>query len=196
MAAATLPLQANREETAATGIANARDSLAWTAYERHFSCVWRALRRLGVPEAKLDDALQDVFMVVHRRAREFNGSSSLRTWVLGITLRVAANVRRGCQREDARFVDAPLDLPAASASPEQLVAEREALRTLYAVLDLMKPQHREVLVLVDMEQLTVVEAARALAVNTSSCYKRLNAARGQFEREVQRHQASARWRRS
>ena len=96
---------------------------------------------------------------------------------------------------DARFVDAALELPAAYASPEQLVAEREALRTLYAVLDLMKPQHREVLVLVDMEQLTVVETARALGVNTSSCYKRLSAARGQFEREVQRHQANTRWRR-
>ena len=36
-------------------------------YHAHFDFVWRTLRRFGVSEAALDDATQDVFVVMHRR---------------------------------------------------------------------------------------------------------------------------------
>src|SRR6186713_2887600 len=63
-------------------------------YESCAKLVWRNLRRLGVPEAALEDAAQDVFLVVHRRLSEFEGRSTLRTWIFGIVLRVAARHRR------------------------------------------------------------------------------------------------------
>ena len=72
-------------------------------YEAYFGFVWRNLRRLGVPEAATDDAAQDVFLVVFRRYHEFEGRSSVRTWLFGILLRVARDhrkvtraVRHGC----------------------------------------------------------------------------------------------------
>jgi RNA polymerase sigma-70 factor (ECF subfamily) len=34
-------------------------------YHAHFHFVWRNARRLGVPEANVDDVVQDVFIVVH-----------------------------------------------------------------------------------------------------------------------------------
>ena len=36
-------------------------------YDEHFAFVWRSLKRLGVPVAALDDAVQDVFIVALRR---------------------------------------------------------------------------------------------------------------------------------
>ena len=36
-------------------------------YDSHFAFVWRNLRRLGVPDGIIEDAAQDVFLVVHRR---------------------------------------------------------------------------------------------------------------------------------
>ena len=56
--------------------------------------VWRALRRLGVPERDLPDAAQDVFVVVHRRLGEFDGGSRVSTWLYAICLRVASDRRR------------------------------------------------------------------------------------------------------
>ena len=41
-------------------------------YDSHFSFVWRNLRRLGVPDVILEDAAQDVFLVVHRRWNSFD----------------------------------------------------------------------------------------------------------------------------
>jgi DNA-directed RNA polymerase specialized sigma24 family protein len=45
---------------------------------------WRALHGLGVREADVDDAFQEVFLVVHRRLESFNQGASIRTWVYGI----------------------------------------------------------------------------------------------------------------
>src|SRR5580704_9404019 len=63
-------------------------------YDEHFRFVWRSLRRLGVPESDVADAVQDVFLVVHRRLCEFEGRSKVSTWLYGICYRVARDRRR------------------------------------------------------------------------------------------------------
>jgi len=67
-------------------------------YRSHGAFVWRNLRRLGIPENMVEDVLQDVFMVVHRRLPEFAGRSSLKTWLFGIVLRVVKTHRRSQKR--------------------------------------------------------------------------------------------------
>src|SRR6185436_10715384 len=62
-------------------------------YEAHFRYVWRCLRSLGVHDAQVDDALQDVFVVVQRRLPEFDGGAQLRTWLYAIALRVSRKYR-------------------------------------------------------------------------------------------------------
>ena len=60
-----------------------------SVYEAHFDFVWRSLRRLGVPAPSLEDAVQDLFIVVCRRLPEFEGRSSLKTWLFSIAIRIA-----------------------------------------------------------------------------------------------------------
>ncbi|MEO7037586.1 MAG: sigma factor, partial [Polyangiaceae bacterium] len=45
-------------------------------YQRHADFAWRTLRRLGVREAEANDAVQDVFVVVHAKLSQFEGRSS------------------------------------------------------------------------------------------------------------------------
>jgi RNA polymerase sigma-70 factor (ECF subfamily) len=63
-------------------------------YQEHFRFVWRSLRRLGVRESDVADAVQDVFVVVHRKIADFEGRSKVTTWLFGICLRVARDRRR------------------------------------------------------------------------------------------------------
>ena len=49
-------------------------------YEAHFAFVWRVLRTFGVPDTALEDAAQDVFVVVHRRLFEFEGRAVSETY--------------------------------------------------------------------------------------------------------------------
>src|SRR6185436_19202677 len=63
-------------------------------YEQNVTFVWRSARRLGVADAAIDDVVQEIFVVVHRRLREFEGRSSLKTWLFAIVLRVVRDHRR------------------------------------------------------------------------------------------------------
>ena len=63
-------------------------------YREHFDFVWRSLRRMGVAPGSMDDAAQDVFLVVHRKLASFQRRSSVKTWLFGIVMRVAHDHRR------------------------------------------------------------------------------------------------------
>jgi hypothetical protein len=67
-------------------------------YRDHFAFVWRSARRLGVDASSLDDVVQEVFVIAHRRLPSFEGRSSVSTWLFGITLRVARDHRRSRAR--------------------------------------------------------------------------------------------------
>ena len=63
-------------------------------YREHYAFVWRSVRRLGVPDRELDDVVQEVFVIVHRRLAEFEGRSMVTTWLFGIAYRVVRDHRR------------------------------------------------------------------------------------------------------
>jgi len=163
-------------------------------YEQHFELVWRTLRRLGVSSVAVDDALQDVFVVVHRRLAQFEQRSSLRTWIFGITLRVASDyVRRGRRQENALPLEGDLRDDAAPDPLEQR-ARREAVALLYAALGELDPEKRAVFVLAELEEMTVAEVAAALGANVNTVSSRVKAARRQFEAAVRRLRAKDDWR--
>src|SRR5689334_6067985 len=103
-------------------------------YDQSLDYVWRSLQSLGVRGHALDDAVQDVFLVVHRRLADFEGRSSVRTWVFGIAIRVARDHRRRDRRKGGL---SPLDFEIAdhAPGPDEEAAKSEALRELSAVLE-------------------------------------------------------------
>jgi len=161
----------------------------WSAfYDEHFDFVWRSLRRLGVPEAALDDAAQEVFLVAFRREAQFEGRSSLRTWLFGIAWNRARELLRGARRRPEEPL--PDMLPAAPrADQEQIAIEREALRFAYRVLDELAPERRAVLLMVDVEEMTAVEIAKILEIPVNTVYSRIRLARRDFEASLQRCRA-------
>jgi RNA polymerase sigma-70 factor, ECF subfamily len=154
------------------------------AYNEHFALVWRGLLRLGTPRPALEDAAQDVFLVVHRRAADFAGTSAFRTWLYGIVLKVAKDYRRSDarhRRRVQRFADWAQAESFAAPSPALEAEQREAARLVQMVLDRMNDEQREVLVLVELEQLPLREAAEALGLQLRTCQRRLSAARESFD---------------
>jgi RNA polymerase sigma-70 factor, ECF subfamily len=159
-------------------------------YVEHVSMVWRGLRRLGVPEANIEDAVQDVFLVAHRQLAGFEGRSSIKTWLYGIVIRVAKDHRRADVRQ-ARKVERLALLPSLSAASAQTPIEeaerREANQALHAILTEMDEDHREVLVLVELEDLSVRDAAAVLQLHLRTCQRRLRAAHAAFDKRLARY---------
>lgn len=152
-------------------------------YEAHARQVWRTLIRLGVPQATVEDAVQDVFLTAHQKLAAFAGRSSESTWLVGIAVRVAANQRRLLQRREVvRLVSGELEDP--GAAPDQQLEQQRNLRDLERVLSLLPAEQREVLVLIDLEQLTAPEVAEALEVKLNTVYSRLRLARAALSRAL------------
>jgi len=171
-----------------------RPALAFDeVYRSEFPFVWRSARRLGVRDGSLDDVVQEVFVVVHRRLADFEGRSSLRTWLFGITLRVVRDHRRGVARRDPGTSVDP-DTISAAGGPGDDAEKAQAVRTLHALLDEMHDERREVFVMAELEQMTMPEIADALGINLNTAYGRLRIARQDFEQGLARHRARDEWR--
>ncbi|RYE84485.1 MAG: sigma-70 family RNA polymerase sigma factor [Myxococcales bacterium] len=156
----------------------------------HADFVWKTLQRLGVPEGDLEDTLQEVFLVVHRRLDTFDGSSQLTTWLYGIARRVAAGHRRKGYRRHERSDDAATDATvAAGDSPEQQAATAQAQRQLQAILDAMDMDRRAAFVMFELDGMSCPEIAAVVGVPVGTVYSRIHAARAEFERLVARAQA-------
>jgi RNA polymerase sigma-70 factor (ECF subfamily) len=156
-------------------------------HARYFDFVWASLRGLGVPAHGVDDATQDVFIVLHRRLPDFEGRSTLKTFVFGIVVGVARNHRRSAKRSDrlTPFEDAP-ELPDTGSSPFESAAASQALTKLVSILDRMDDAKREVLILSEWEEMSAPEIAEALGVGVNTVYSRLRLARAEFERILSR----------
>lgn len=165
-------------------------------YDQYFEFVWRIARRLGVATDAIDDVVQETFLVIHRRLAE-ERTSSLRTWIYGITAHMVRNHRRSLRRKSPHAVGAPGPDPDAledsrASGPEVSAQRAEAARTLHRMLEALDEEKREVFVLVELEQLTAPEVADALDIKLNTVYSRLRVAREEFEESLRRHHARER----
>jgi len=154
-------------------------------YSAHSAFVWRTLLRLGVPEAHVADATQEVFIVVHRRLASFEARSSVKSWVFGIAQLVAME---WCRRIRCRRTEELTGDVVDEDRPDPLdgAIQRQAVERLYALLAGLSPDKRAVFVLAELEQMTVPEIAEAVSANVHTVTSRLKVARREFEGALHR----------
>lgn len=141
-------------------------------YRAHAPAIFRALRRWGVPDGRVDDALQETFLVASRKLGEFEGRSTHLTWLFGIALRVARGVRR------ARTHDTLEIEPADEALPlDERTDARRAASRLDVLLATLPDDQREVFVLAELEERTAPEIAEVTGAKLNTVYSRLRLAR-------------------
>jgi RNA polymerase sigma-70 factor (ECF subfamily) len=157
------------------------DEAAFAAlFDANASFVWRVLRRLGVPDADADDAVQDVFIVVHRRLGEYEERGSVRSWLFAIARQVASHRRRTRVRRDRAIGE----LPRGDSSPDdphETAMRNEAVSIVHEFMSRLDEPQALVFFLADVEGMTAPEIAASLEVNVNTVYGRLRLARQQFE---------------
>ena len=149
-------------------------------YENYFSFTWRVLGHLGIPDHTLDDAVQEVWLVVHRRLPNFEGRSALRTWLFGVAFNVARNQRRAESRRREQLTDEPphTDSP---PDPEQIREGSEAWERVQRFLSTLDEQRRAIFVCNLLENLSALETARATSLDVSTVYQRVRSLRQSFK---------------
>lgn len=165
-----------------------RDRAFRAVYDAHAAFVWRNLRRLGVADADVEDKVQEVFVVAHRRWTDFvDRGHGPRAWLFQIALRVASDTRRHRRRHPVD-PDGGIAQDRASIEPPQAkeVARKEAIDLLDRALASIDLGRRAVLVLHEIEQMTAPEIAKTLEIPLNTVYSRLRVARTELEREIGR----------
>jgi RNA polymerase sigma-70 factor (ECF subfamily) len=153
-------------------------------YERHFDFVWRSVRLLGVPAESADDAVQDVFLVAHRRQADYESRTSPRTWLFSVAFRVVSDHRRS-QRRRMRLLERARSVPpGTSATPLEEAVTAETCERLLSALDALPEQQRVVFTLTELEEMSAPEIAAALQMNLHTVYARLRAARKLVTRKL------------
>jgi RNA polymerase sigma-70 factor, ECF subfamily len=154
-------------------------------YQAHFSFVWRNVLNRGVPRSAVDDVVQEVFLVVHRKLSAFEGRAQVRTWLATVIRKVVAGHLR---RRRNQPMGEPLegDTESTQQGPAEALETKAAVSSFYEIMEQMTDEQREVFVLHDLEQMKGREIAEITDTNENTVHTRLRAARRIFQEGVAR----------
>lgn len=153
----------------------------------HFDFIWRSLRRFGLPEHHADDAAQQVFVVASRKLDAI-AIGSERSFLFGTAMRVASDVRRSAAyRREIPHADPGIELEG-GVRPDDVLDQQRARALLDATLDAMDLDLRSVLVLFELEEMTLTEIAALLALPRGTVASRLRRARDEFAATLEKLQ--------
>lgn len=153
-------------------------------FDEHADFVWRVLKRLGTPTAELEDALQEVFLVVARKLPEYEERGGVRAWLFAIARQVASHALRATRRRERRERDHQ-ELRV-EPTPHELLERSEAVRFVERFLSELEEPQALVFFLAEVEGMTAPEIAACLGVGLNTIYSRLRLSRARFERALSR----------
>lgn len=159
-------------------------------YARVYSLV---LRLVGDPEAAAD-LTQDVFVRAFQAWRFFRGDSQVYTWLYRIAVNLSRNYleRRGREQRlhggntrEHENEDRPVEeVPDQGRTPEQAIEGAELGQLLAQELMRMRPEHREIIVLRDIEGLSYREIASILGCTVQAVKSKLFRARSALRQRL------------
>ena len=132
------------------------------------------------------EAAQEAFLAAWQGLKFFRGESSFSTWLYRLASNASVDLLRREQRhrgaagpslnDEETYADVPSDAP----DPQTLAERSELRQQIEAGLRAMTPEHREVLILREMHQLSYDEIARVLSLDTGTVKSRISRARKQL----------------
>jgi RNA polymerase sigma-70 factor (ECF subfamily) len=160
--------------------------------ERFATRLYRVASGICGSSADAEEVVQDVFLMVFRKAATFEGRAALGTWLYRIAVNTALNKRRGKRaqleesledllptyRDDGhRQGDRSFLLADWSALPDETLLSREGREVVRAAVDRLPTHYRSILLLRDVEELSSEEVAEILGESVASVKSRLHRAR-------------------
>jgi RNA polymerase sigma-70 factor, ECF subfamily len=159
--------------------------------ERHLDTLYEFVHyRLGPDRRETEDVVQDTFLVVLEKIGDFDGRSSLHTWICGIAknkIRERRRARRGVPLDDLlEEVDPEIERILANVEreplPEAVLEAKETSALVGAVLSSLPPEYRRALLAKYLEDLPVAEIARRTGKGEKAVESLLTRARTAFAR--------------
>jgi len=167
----------NRGDVAAEAVSTEK------LFKKHASFIASFLHRLGVHDADIDDVVQEVFMVVHKKGGYVPGPAQPRSWLAAIALLVAkASRRRQGKRREAYDETLLTSLQAEGKTPDQALQIARSMQRVQTALDTLDLSHRAVFILYELEGESCQAISESLQIPLGTIYSRLHIARKRFSK--------------
>ncbi len=153
------------------------------AFQRELDYVFRTLRRLGTSPSEVEDLAQEVFLALRRCWPEYDRERPLRPYLFGIAFRIASAHQRKRSREVAFGV---VEVGDGKPGPDDALQAKQMRALVLAALERIPLPRRAVLVMHDLDEVSVGTVAKVLAIPLFTAYSRLRKARREFEIAIRR----------
>jgi RNA polymerase sigma-70 factor, ECF subfamily len=159
------------------------DEACLGAYQRELDYVYRTFRRLGTPPFEVDDLAQDLFLALRRSWSGYDPIRPLRPYLFGIAFRIAAAHRRKRSREVAFGI---IEVSDAGPGPDDALSVKQSGALLLAALERIPFPRRAVLVMHEIDDVSVANVAAVLSIPLFTAYSRLRKGRRELDTAVRR----------
>ncbi|MBW7924173.1 MAG: RNA polymerase sigma factor [Burkholderiaceae bacterium] len=168
----------NTDDAGLAARARNGDSKAFTELvSRHQDRVFRFVFRMIGSREEAMDITQDSFVKAWQAMPRWRPDAQFGTWLLQIARNAALDVLRRGKVVAFEPLDADLPVADPAPTPEERVEARSRVASLDAALRMLAPEHREVLLLREVEDLSYAEIAQALGVAEGTVKSRIARAR-------------------
>ncbi len=135
-------------------------------------------------QAEAHDATAEVFAVAWRRVTEVPDGPEILPWLYGVAGNVLKNQRRSTRR--ARNLAGKIGSQAEphQPGPESQLVRRAEYEEVHRAIDSLKPKYREVIKLVEWDELPRDQVAELLSVSRATIDQRMHRAYQQLERRL------------
>jgi RNA polymerase sigma-70 factor, ECF subfamily len=174
--------------------AGSEDAYAWLVSQYH-QPVYSLVYRIVNDPADASDTTQEVFLKVFRGMKQFNGQSSLKTWIYRIALHEASNRRRWWFRPEEQDSN-PSPLPSREIrealvdgreSPYESAVHEEVREHIEAELQNVPEPFRTTLILRDLEELSYEEISEITETSLGTVKSRLTRGREALRKRLEQY---------
>ena len=148
-----------------------------TLVARHQSRLWAVALRTLADREEAADALQDALVHAYRGAASYRGEARVTTWLHRVVVNACLDrARRRAVRPTIALSEQRADVP----DPRDALGDRETALELEAALSALPLEQRSAILLVDVQGLSVAEAAAVLGVATGTVKSRCSRGRARL----------------
>jgi RNA polymerase sigma-70 factor (ECF subfamily) len=173
-------------------VANRETSIA-TLLVNHFERVWRFARRMGLDAALAEEAAQEAFLLLSQRLDRVGPGKELSYLLSSVTL-ISRNLRRkASHRREHAYDPADMENHFDGSSGHEEIAQHQAKQLVDELLSELSEPLRVVLVLYELEQMTLQEIANHLEIPLGTAGSRLRLGRKAFAEAARRFEEAERF---
>jgi len=179
-----------RDEDIVTRVLAGETALFEIVMRRYNQRIYRISRAILRDDGEAEDVMQDAYVRAYEHLDQFAGRAAFSTWLTRIAVHEAlARKRRRGRYDDldalqTTYGDSMPTLKSSAPSPETDAATSETRRLLEGAIEALPEAYRTIVVLREVEEMSVAETAASLGVTEAVVKTRLHRAHAMLRKEL------------